>query len=53
MRPRASDRRVLSAMERTQCAPWGLHGGKDAQPNGGRMAGIADAWGNEWYLAGR
>jgi N-methylhydantoinase B len=24
---------VLSAMERTQCAPWGLHGGKDAMPN--------------------
>jgi N-methylhydantoinase B len=24
---------VLSAMERTQCAPWGLHGGKDAQAN--------------------
>ena len=24
---------VLSAMERTKCAPWGLHGGKDAQPN--------------------
>jgi N-methylhydantoinase B len=24
---------VQSAMERTICAPWGLHGGKDAQPN--------------------
>jgi N-methylhydantoinase B len=24
---------VLSAMERTQCAPWGLHGGRDAQAN--------------------
>ena len=24
---------VLSAMERTKCAPWGLHGGKDAMPN--------------------
>ena len=24
---------VLSAMERTQCAPWGLHGGKDAMAN--------------------
>ncbi len=24
---------VLSAMERTQCAPWGLHGGNDAMPN--------------------
>jgi N-methylhydantoinase B len=24
---------VLSAMERSQCAPWGLHGGKDAQAN--------------------
>ena len=24
---------VLSAMERTRCAPWGLHGGKDAQAN--------------------
>jgi uncharacterized glyoxalase superfamily protein PhnB len=21
-----------------------------AQPHGGRMAGVADAWGNEWYL---
>jgi len=24
---------VLSAMERTKCAPWGLHGGNDALPN--------------------
>jgi N-methylhydantoinase B len=24
---------VQSAMERTICAPWGLHGGKDALPN--------------------
>ena len=24
---------VLSAMERTMCAPWGLHGGKDALAN--------------------
>jgi N-methylhydantoinase B len=24
---------VLSAMERTKCAPWGLHGGKEAMPN--------------------
>jgi N-methylhydantoinase B len=24
---------VLSAMERTRCAPWGLHGGKDALAN--------------------
>jgi N-methylhydantoinase B len=24
---------VLSAMERTLCAPWGLHGGKDAMAN--------------------
>jgi len=24
---------VQSAMERTLCAPWGLHGGKDAMPN--------------------
>ena len=24
---------VQSAMERTICAPWGLHGGKDAMPN--------------------
>ena len=24
---------VLSAMERTLCAPWGLHGGKDALAN--------------------
>jgi N-methylhydantoinase B len=24
---------VQSAMERTSCAPWGLHGGKDALPN--------------------
>ncbi len=24
---------VQSAMERTLCAPWGLHGGKDALPN--------------------
>jgi N-methylhydantoinase B len=24
---------VLSAMERTLCPPWGLHGGKDALPN--------------------
>jgi N-methylhydantoinase B len=24
---------VQSAMERTICPPWGLHGGKDAQPN--------------------
>lgn len=24
---------VLSAMERTVCAPWGLHGGKDAMAN--------------------
>jgi N-methylhydantoinase B len=24
---------VLSAMERTKCAPWGLHGGRDAEPN--------------------
>ena len=25
---------VQSAMERTICAPWGLHGGQDALPNG-------------------
>ena len=24
---------VQSAMERTRCAPWGLHGGKDAMAN--------------------
>jgi N-methylhydantoinase B len=24
---------VQSAMERTLCAPWGLHGGKEAKPN--------------------
>jgi N-methylhydantoinase B len=35
---------VQSAMERTICAPWGLHGGKDAMANRLRRRSVIMAW---------